>query len=187
MVQTTKRLCTFEEYLAYHDDTDQRYELVDGELVPVPPATGRHGKIGRFLFKQFDTEIERLNLPWVACYGDVGVRTAERRSRIPDLMIITKEQEQATLDISAVVQSAPLLVVEIVSENYAATDYRYKRSEYAVRGIPEYWIVDFYENKVTVLLLVEGFYDEQIFRGDERIVSRTFPELMITAAQVLQG
>jgi Uma2 family endonuclease len=33
MTIATQKL-TFEEYLAYHDGTDTRYELVDGELVP---------------------------------------------------------------------------------------------------------------------------------------------------------
>ncbi len=38
----TKRL-TFEEYLAYDDGTDKRYELVDGELIPMSLGSGQHG------------------------------------------------------------------------------------------------------------------------------------------------
>jgi Uma2 family endonuclease len=34
---------TFEEYLAYDDGTDTRYELVDGNLVPMGLGTGKHG------------------------------------------------------------------------------------------------------------------------------------------------
>ena len=30
---------TFKEYLMYDDDTDKRYELVQGELVELPPET----------------------------------------------------------------------------------------------------------------------------------------------------
>ncbi|WP_367889252.1 Uma2 family endonuclease [Leptolyngbya iicbica] len=39
---------------------------------------------------------------------------------------------------------APLLVVEVVSPGKVNEDrdYRYKRSEYATRGIGEYWIID---------------------------------------------
>lgn len=36
MTQTPIKL-SFEEYLAYDDRTDKRYELVNGELVVVPP------------------------------------------------------------------------------------------------------------------------------------------------------
>lgn len=186
MVKTpVKEIYTFEEYLAYNDGTDKRYELVNGKLVEMPPATGRRAKIARFLFKQFDREIERLGLKWIVSW-DIGVRTAERKSRIPDLVIMTDEQEQAVLDVSAVVQTPPILAVEIVSENNASTDYRYKRSEYATREIPEYWIVDYFQSKVMLFLLVDGFYDEQILMGDMQIVSPTFPELVLTAAQVLR-
>jgi Uma2 family endonuclease len=45
----------------------------------------------------------------------------------------------------------PLLVVEVVSPNQASRDYCYKLSEYAARGIDEYWIVDPILGRVTVL------------------------------------
>jgi Uma2 family endonuclease len=46
----------------------------------------------------------------------------------------------------------PLLVVELVSPKQETCDYRYKRTEYAARQIPEYWIVEHaIAQKVTVL------------------------------------
>lgn len=72
----------------------------------------------------------------------VGVRTAQNKSRIPDLVILTSEQcEEIKLRTTAVLQSPPLLAVEIVSPGNPEDDYRYKRSEYAVTEIPEYWII----------------------------------------------
>lgn len=187
MVQTlAKRLFTFEEYLSYEDGTDNRYELVNGELVPMNPPIGKHARIARFLFRQFDREIERLALNWIPSW-DYGVRTAERKSRLPDLVVIIAEQEEALLNVSAVLQTPPLLAVEIVSEDNPARDYRYKRSEYAVREITEYWIVDPQKSKVTVLTLLEGLYEEQVFTGTERIVSPTFADLVLTAEQVLEA
>jgi Uma2 family endonuclease len=79
----------------------------------------------------------------------------------------------------------PILVVEVVSESTKTADYRSKRSEYAVLNIPEYWIVDPLSEVVTVCTLVEGFYDAVQFRDGERIFCCTFPELELTAAQVL--
>ncbi len=44
-----------------------------------------------------------------------------------------------------------------VSPNQENRDYRYKRSEYAARGIAEYWIVDPIAQKVTVLEWVDSY------------------------------
>lgn len=78
-------------------------------------------------------------------------------------------------------------MVEVVSQSTQTTDYRSKRSEYAVLAIPEYWIVDPLQDLVTVCALEEGFYEAIEFRGEEQIVSATFPELALTAGQVLSG
>lgn len=81
----------------------------------------------------------------------------------------------------------PELVIEIVSpgKNNKERDYRYKRSKYAARGIPEYWIVDPEQGKVTVFTLVSGFYEMAEYTGNMPIQSR-FEELQLTAEQVLK-
>ena len=185
MIQSPTKYYTFEEYLAYNDGTDTKYELVNGELIAMPPASGLHALIMVFLYEILTSEIKRLNLEWIVMPGNVGVRTTENKSRIPDLIIITQDQRELIRKMSsAVVQSPPLLAVEIVSGN-AEDDYRYKRSEYAAREIPEYWIVDPIENKVSVLLLVNGYYEQTEFRGSESIISQSFPELALTVEEVL--
>ncbi len=187
MVQTpTKTLLTFEDYLAYDDGTDKRYELVNGDLVEMNPPTGKHAKMARFLFIQLYVEIQRLGWLWVPSW-DYGVRTAEAKSRLPDLVVITKEQEEALLNVSAILQSPPKLAVEIVSGDDPARDYRKKRAEYATREIPEYWIVDPIKAKVVVLQLVDGLYDDAVFTGSDRLISPTFPGLALTAEQVLNA
>lgn len=82
---------------------------------------------------------------------------------------------------------SPQLVVEAVSpvKKGRDRDYRYKRSEYAARNIPEYWIVDPIAACVWVLTLVEGLYEEATFTKDQLIKSDIFPKLSVTAAQVL--
>ncbi|WP_313949250.1 Uma2 family endonuclease [Leptolyngbya sp. FACHB-261] len=54
-------------------------------------------------------------------------------------------------------------------------------------GIPEYWIVDPIDQRVSVLILNEGFYDSAEFKGEERVVSQTFPELELTVAQIFSS
>ena len=54
-------------------------------------------------------------------------------------------------------------------------------------GIPEYWIVDGRDSIVSVLQLDDGRYNRTEFRGSERIISRVFPMLVLTAEQVLSA
>jgi Uma2 family endonuclease len=173
MIATQQKLYTFAEYLNYQDCTDDKYELFNGELISMPPASGFHALILRYIFKVLEREIERLQLDWQA------------KSRIPDLMILTAEQCQEIRNMTtAVIEFPPLLVVEIVSPNNADDDYRYKRSEYAVRGIPEYWIIDPIALKISVLNLISGFYELAEFNNEDRIISVTFPDLQLTPQMV---
>jgi Uma2 family endonuclease len=114
---------------------------------------------------------------------------------VPDLLVLSEElavaMEGAKRSTVMPEMPAPLLVVEVVSPNQSSRDYRHKRSEYAARGIAEYWIVDPIQNQVTVLEWIEGFYEEMIYKGDQAIASPVLTNLKIdlklTAAQVLQG
>jgi Uma2 family endonuclease len=86
---------------------------------------------------------------------------------------------------SAVCQTSPLLVVEVVSPDSVKRDYRYKRSEYAALEIPEYWIVDPLESKVSVLPWNDGLCEELVFTETQVISSKTFPDLELTVKEIL--
>ena len=180
-----KQKLSFNDYLSYDDETDNNYELEDGHLLLMNPPTIRHALIIRFLYKLLEREIEKLDAPWITLQN-IGVRTSLKRSRIPDLVVVDFEQIQEKLETSAVIDSPPILVVEIVGPESRIRDYRYKRSEYSVMGIPEYWIIDPDAKKVTVLLLVDGLYEEIIYQTQEKIMSHTFPQLNITVEEILQ-
>ncbi|NUN64837.1 hypothetical protein HCU40_08745 [Pseudanabaena biceps] len=53
--------------------------------------------------------------------------------------------------------------------------------------IPEYWIIDFSDRKVTVLFLEDGLYEEIVYRGDEVIKSLLFTELKLTPSQIFNA
>lgn len=184
MTQAIQRLLTFEEYLAYDDGTGTRYELVDGVLVPMNPPRAMHIKIARLLYAAFTQAI--ADRPWVVSW-DYGVRTNIKHARLPDLTVLTADQEADLIasGSEAVLEEAPILAVEIVSPSTSSEDYRQKRSEYAVRGVAEYWIVDPIKQRVTVLTLVEGLYEEQMFEGEQRITSEQLPQFNLSANQVL--
>ncbi len=183
-LSTTAAQFTFEDYVAYDDGTANHYELVDGELVAMTPPTFRHMLIAKFIEQRLDVEIARLELGWF-CFREAGVRTGVKKSRLTDVYVLTSEQVRSLVNRAAIAQTPPLLAVEVVSPDSVTRDYRYKRTEYAALEIPEYWIVDPLEPKVTVLVFNEGLYDEAVFVGDRLLVSPTFPELALTVDQIL--
>jgi Uma2 family endonuclease len=194
MTTTTSKRLTFEEYLEYDDGTDTRYELVDGELVPMAPASPIHIAIIRFVFLQLYREVSRLGLDLEVFNSEVGIRTRERSSRLPDVCVIQGEDWRQLLESkskAAVLQVPLVLAVEVVSpgEKAKARDYNEKPQEYAQKGIPEYWIVDPNpgKQKVTVLRLVDGSYQVAEFRGIDRIISQAFPELSLSAKSILEA
>ncbi len=186
MVRAAKAF-TLDEYLAFDDGKETRYELVDGELVEMPPETKRNNLIALYLLSEF---LKLVPIQFV-CHKDTEIVVVGNpiRVRIPDLMILTEDLVTALGSRRATITQempAPVLAVEVVSPGKANEDrdYRYKRSEYAARGISEYWIVDPDKAKFTVFTLVDGFYEEAVFRGNDQIVSTIFPQLGLSPTQV---
>lgn len=183
-ISAATALLTFEDYLTYDDGSENRYELVDGELVAMSPPAMEHFLIAKFLEQALDSEVKRLQHPWI-CFRESGIRTGLRKSRITDVAMVTLEQAQELKGRSVIFSTSPLLVIEVVSPDSVTRDYRYKRTEYAALEIPEYWIVDPLESKVTVLIFNEGLYEEAVFGDGQALVSPTFPELTLTVEQIL--
>ncbi|MFY7802614.1 MAG: Uma2 family endonuclease [Limnoraphis robusta] len=189
MTIATQKL-TLEEYLSLDDHTENRYELVDGELVQMPPETDENNRISLYLLSEF---LKFVSIKLIRHKDTELVVTGNRtRVRLPDLMILTEELLAALAGKRATItpdMPSPRLVVEVVSPGKVNEDrdYRYKRSEYAARGISEYWIVDPGKMKVTVLTWLDGLYEEAVFTDrNDRIISTILPEFPLTVAQVLQ-
>jgi Uma2 family endonuclease len=183
MSQTPLKM-TVEEYLTYDDGTDKRYELENGELLEMPPGTGKHEAIITFLVVRFFLEKERLGLTLEPRSNGVEVMT-NKQIRRPDVLIITPEQAQAIENTSAVLRTAPPLIVEVVSPESVERDYDIKTLEYAAIGVNEYWIVDPLKDRVTICLLQGSVYNQTVFTGNQQIVSLTFPQLNATAQKLL--
>ncbi|MGL4620905.1 Uma2 family endonuclease [Chroococcidiopsis sp.] len=187
-ISTTSKRLTFEEFLAYDDGTDRRYELVDGELVEMPTESDENNRIARGLF----LELAKLVPLALIAYKDTEVEVSGRRAtcRIPDLLVHTEESAAALSGASRSIvmrdMPPPALIVEIVSPGSTnrSRDYRYKRTEYAARGIAEYWIVDPQERRITVCQWVDGQYEDKVFAGETRIESTVIPTFELTAEQI---
>ena len=195
-----KHNLTFKQFIKQLPDEDGRYELVNGEILKILPTIRLHENVADFLENTFRDEVKRLNLNYRVS-GRIVVRTftsnGREQGRHPDVSVIDKTLWESQPFAHSAITEPLQLVVEVVSTNWE-NDYIDKLDEYQRLGISEYWIVDYLAlgsrdylgnpkvATVFVYLLDEhGLYQMTAFRGNERIISRTFPELALTAEQVL--
>jgi Uma2 family endonuclease len=170
VVAAHPRFESFEEYLDYADDNNRLYELFNGELVQVPPESGFNVGIANFLFSFFLPIVGHLR---ARAHGLELEVNGEPRNRYPDLTIIkTEHTEQLRSRNTIRLQMAPPdLVVEVVSPGNLQRDRDYiaKRIQYQDRDIPVYWIIDPQVREIMVLTLTDTGYQEQIYRGSDKL------------------
>jgi Uma2 family endonuclease len=117
MTQAKLRFANFTDYLAYDDGTDDRYALVDGVLVTLPPESGPNDFIAQELFWLLASlgVVPRALIRPHTCEVQVPVlQSGDAANRYPDLVILdpihlrlTQQRLTITLDMPP-----PRLVVE---------------------------------------------------------------------------
>ena len=200
MVQTILRKLTFTDFIDQYPEDGRRYELIDGEIVEVRPV-GDHEEIIGLATRRFDREIDRLNLPWFMPKTCCIKPMSELNGYVPDLIILDRLQlgkEPLWKTASTITNGkSARLVLEVASTNWQ-DDYAKKLEEYEALGIAEYWIVDYRAlggrrfigvpklPTVSVYTLNQSrIYQLEQFRGDQLVRSQIFPELTLSANQIL--
>lgn len=197
MVQLPTQLLTINEFIIRYGD-DARYELIDGELIEMEP-TGPHEQVAAFIGRKLNVEVDRQEYPYLIPHRCLirllGTETAFR----PDIIVLNQVhlvneplwQQEPVITMGVSIK----LVAEVVSTNWQ-NDYARKVEDYALLGIPEFWIVDYLgiggreyignpkQLTITICNLVQDTYQKRLFRGNELLVSAIFPDLRLTAQQI---
>jgi Uma2 family endonuclease len=192
---------SFDEFLAHYGG-DNRYELIDGEVFDLEP-TGPHEEVAAFITTKVCVQIDGTGLPWFVLQrgllrpSNIGMTAFRPDVAVVDRDELTKEPLWSSQSILTLGSSIKF-VAEVVSSNWQ-NDYARKVEDYAALGIPEYWIADYAGNggtrhigkpkqpTLSICTLVNGEYEIQQLRGNQTIVSPTFPGLKFTAEQVLRA
>jgi Uma2 family endonuclease len=196
-----QELLSFDEFLAHYRG-DNRYELIDGEVFDLEP-TGLHEEVAAFITRKICVAIDAMGLPWFVLQrgllrpSNIGMTAFRPDVAVVDQDELTKEmlwQDMSILTLGSSIK----FVAEVVSSNWQ-NDYARKVEDYAALGISEYWIADYAGNggtrhigkpkqpTLSICTLVNGEYEIQQLRGNQTIVSLTFPDLKFTAEQVLRA
>lgn len=153
-----KKYYTADEFFNLTNESNERVELRDGEIVAMSSPSEIHQTLVGELFAEIRNYIKSNNgacKPFVAPFD---VKLDDYNVVIPDVSIIC---DKSKLD-GKRCNGAPDWVIEVVSSNYR-DDYVRKLGLYEKFGVREYWIVDPNKKKTFVYFFedsnVIGFYD----------------------------
>jgi Uma2 family endonuclease len=128
---------TYSEYARLPDDGN-RYEVLDGEVLVTPAPTPHHQKvIARLLVALLDY-VEGPGAGWVLQDVDLLFQTGHFLR--PDLLVVPRDARSGITDRG--VETAPALVVEVLSPSSRTIDRVKKPRRYLEFGVPAYWVVD---------------------------------------------
>jgi Uma2 family endonuclease len=199
MTYLSQKPLIFEDFLQKYGN-EFRYELADGELIDMEP-TGPYETVSGKIATHIGMALIKARKPWFiprTCL--IRPFTDAATARRPDVVVL----DETVLALEPIWDKEPVitlprsiqLVVEVVSSNWE-TDYARKVEEYALFGIPEYWIVDYRglggiafigkpkQPTFTVCQLLDEVYRQQQYRLGELISSPIFPDLQLSLNDVM--
>jgi Uma2 family endonuclease len=160
-------LISMEEYLNTSYSPDREY--VDGAVVERPVGEIPHGIVQSNVVFAL-----RRRYPGFRTWPEVRVRTVAGRCRIADVLVGSDRPR------TAILESPPLIVVEILSASDEMTNVIEKLREYNMIGVPNIWVLDPQTNRAFTF---EGNRLEEVLAGE--LVSIA-PEIRLSLAEVFQ-
>jgi Uma2 family endonuclease len=172
-------LVTYDEWLEMPQSAG-REEVVNGEIISMPPAKDPHMETLEQLLRAFLRQLDEAYRICVGSYGLV-IRIAPLTSRIPDLAIF----DRATLIMKdGYYHSAPQLAIEILSPSETRRMTAAKLRDYESIGVPEVWVLSPEAGSVEVLHLQDNRLGTTAILTTGILKPRAFPHVQIDIAQI---
>ena len=183
MKEETRRRKEFYNWIT----EEVKAEFINGEIVLHSPVKQRHWDANDLLSSllSFYVRINQL--------GRIGTEkvmiSLSRNDYEPDLVFFSKEKV-ATFEKDQVLFPEPDFIVEILSPKTAKYDRTIKKDDYALHGIPEYWIVDPIKQRVEQYLLLPDsrkYFPAKNHQYGEDIESKVIKGFKINVAAIFDA
>lgn len=149
---------TYEEFLEITENSEARYELIDGEIYLMASPTHLHQIAVREIFVQLynyfsDKSCSPLTSPFdVRLKNDSPIFKDDPNVVQPDILVICDKE---TIDEKGRYHGVPSLVVEVLSPSTRTKDMIKKLSLYMLSGVSEYLVVDLDNQSIIIYELVK--------------------------------
>ncbi len=171
-----------EQFFAWVAGRDQKYELVDGEVIMMAGAGRRHDRIVVNLTTTIHTQLR--GGPCQTFTGDTYVATASMTRRMPDLGVDCGKPED-----SALVADKPALIVEVLSPTTSGFDLTVKLAEYQSIICLDYILLIDTESPNVHLYWRDnaGHWMDEVLKGGNAVVNLAKVKLSFTTGDIYDG
>ena len=183
MAEPTIKRMTLDEFLHWEDETDTRYELIDGFPVAMAPPAEAHRILAVRLVSRIDAALAGRR----PCNAQIepGVVRHDRTDSyyVPDIAVTCEPNEpgrQAMLD--------PILIVEILSPSTERSDRRLKMPAYQkIDSVREILLIDADSHHAEVYRRERNHWGIELVRGGEATLLLASIELRISMSELYEG
>jgi len=169
---------SYEEFLEFTENTQKRYEYIDGEVyLLTAPGTKHQKALSELHIIFYNWSKGKKCIPVLSPY-DITLKKGPDNINVvePDLVVICDLEEN--LNNKDRYTGVPVLVVEILSESTRRRDIIKKLDLYMCSGVYEYWIINPSNNEVTVYFFKNNNIEKsKTFKNNETAQSYYFADL----------
>ncbi len=174
----------YEDFLVMTENSDLRYEFIDGEVYLLASPVYAHQIAVSVLLASLAQWFKGKSCRVLSAPFDVTLRLSEQNINVvqPDLLVICDSDR---VNAKGRYEGVPALVVEVLSPSTRKKDMLKKLDLYLHAGICEYWLVDPDEHRITVYHFEkQDISAYQMAGGEELVRSIHFPGFEIPVQDV---
>lgn len=178
------REITYEQFKKISEESDNRYEYIDGKIYLLSSPSFKHQIIIREIFAEFISWFKAKDCEPLTSPFDITLYRDEDNINVvqPDIVVICDTEN---IDNESKYNGIPSLVVEVLSKTTSNHDFIQKLDLYRASGIKEYWIVDPFSKQINIYHFTEMEIDKMLtYKMDEIVSSIEFEGLEIDVNQV---
>ena len=160
--------------------SDDRVELIDGELVEMPPIGPPHAGI----VNELANVLPGLVGPDARLRVQSSVQLTRYTQPEPDLAVVSRDPHRY---LKRHPQPADILIAIEVADSSLAFDRNEKMPRYAAAGVPEAWLVDVQARTVTVYTEPDasGYGTVRTVAWTEDVIASAVDGLRLTFEEIL--
>ncbi|HEY5584886.1 MAG TPA: type II toxin-antitoxin system prevent-host-death family antitoxin [Ruminiclostridium sp.] len=175
---------TYEEFLELTENSDLRYELIDGEVFILASPSYAHQRVITEILVHFHIWLKGKKCRALTSPFDVTLIKGEDNKNVvqPDILVICDTE---TIDEKGKYKGVPTLVVEVLSPSSKKHDMLRKLDLYMKTGISEFWLVDTGKKAIYMYNFEnKNILDNNVFMNNDVIKSIVFEGLEIALHEV---